>query len=210
VLLADVVKDYSRTVMMTVEPSKRIPRGVEKEFIALERQAKGDLRDEGFAPSQIRLSRALALRYRGQSFELEIETGVELNGSDGPHEPDGGVIARFHQAHRERYGHADQNRAVEIVSVRLRGVGVTEKNRLRPARSFARYLPKPQRKAYVWFGEKRKQVPVYDRADLRPGAAILGPAIIIEYGSTTLAPEGWKVKVDRWKNLALDSVAAVT
>src|SRR5262245_26022041 len=132
VLFADVVKDYSRTVMAPIEPSQRIPREVEKEFAAMERQAKRDLRDEGFAPSQIRLSRALAMRYRGQSFELDIVAGARL-------EED--VVARFHQAHRERYGHADQNRAVEVVSVRLRGVGRVEKPELKRARSRYRYQP---------------------------------------------------------------------
>jgi len=195
VLLADVVKDYSRTVMMTVEPAKRIPRGIEKEFVAMERRAKGDLHDEGFAPSRIELIRSLAMRYRGQSFELEVIVGAQL---------DEGVVARFHQAHRERYGHADRNRAVEIVSVRLRGVGRVEKPRLKRARSHARYQPKPGRTAFVWLGERRKQIPVYNREELRPGAAIKGPAIIVEYGSTTLAPAGWKVRVDGWKNLVLD------
>ncbi|MGE0127845.1 MAG: hydantoinase/oxoprolinase family protein [Blastocatellales bacterium] len=200
VLLADVVKDYSRTVMTAVEPSKQVPRGIEKEFIALERQAKSDLRGEGFAPAQINLIRSLAMRYRGQSFELEIEAPVKATDD---------VIARFHQAHRERYGHADPNRVVEIVSVRLRGVGVAEKPRLKRAPAAARHQPKPQRTAFVWLGEKRKQVPVFDRAELRPGAAIKGPAIIVEYGSTTLAPAGWRVRVDGWKNLVLDSVTTV-
>jgi N-methylhydantoinase A len=195
VLLADVVKDYSRTVMMTVEPAKRIPRVIEKEFVAMERRAKSDLRDEGFAPSRIELVRSLAMRYRGQSFELEVIVGAQL---------DEDVVARFHQAHRERYGHADRNRAVEIVSVRLRGIGRVEKPRLKRARSPARYQPKPERTALVWLGERRKQVPVYYREELRPGAAIKGPAIIVEYGSTTLAPAKWKVRVDGWKNLALD------
>src|SRR5262245_872333 len=199
VLLADVVKDYSLTVMTAVEPSKRIPREVEKEFAALERRAMSDLRGEGFAPSRIDLIRSLAMRYRGQSFELEVVSGAR---HDARHDED--VVARFHQAHRERYGHADRNRAVEIVSVRLRGVGRVEKPGLKRARSSSRYQPKPGRTALVWLGQRRKQIPVYNREELRPGAAIEGPAIIVEYGSTTLAPAGWKLRVDEWKNLALD------
>src|SRR5262249_56872197 len=109
----------------------------------------------------------------------------------------------FHQAHLERYGHADRNRAVEIVSVRLRGVGRVEKPGLKRARSHARYQPKPERTAFVWLGERRKQIPVYNREELRPGAAIKGPAIIVEYGSTTPAPAGGERRGDGWKNLAL-------
>src|SRR5262249_20120418 len=76
--------------------------------------------------------------------------------------------------------------------------------RLKRARSHARYQPKPGRTAFVWLGERRKQIPVYNREELRPGAAIKGPAIIVEYGSTTLAPAGGKVRGDGWKNLVLD------
>ncbi len=190
VLLADVVKDYSRTLMADVEPSKQIPREIEKEFAALGRQAQRGLRDEGFSTPRTMLIPSLAMRYRGQSFELEIEWG-------------GDVIAKFHQAHRERYGHADPNRAVEIVSVRLRGVGVTEKPALKRTTRFARYTARPHRTALVWLGEKRKQAPVYDRAELRPGATISAPAIIVEYGSTTLVPSRWKASVDGWRNLVL-------
>ncbi len=181
VLLADVVKDYSRTVMTTVEAEKGIPRLIGKEFVALEKQAKSDLRDEGFSQSQIEMIRSLAMRYRGQSFELEISVGAQL---------DLDVIARFHQAHRERYGHSDPHRAVEIVSVRLRGVGLVEKPRLHRSQSRSSYQPKPYRMAFVWLGERRKQIPVFNRGELRPGATFKGPAIIIEYGSTTLAPCG--------------------
>lgn len=193
VLLADVVKDYSRTVMMTIEGTAKMPREIADEFAALARQAQNELRAEGFTIAQTKLLRSFALRYRGQSFELEIAA-------------DGDALAEFHRAHRERYGHADPQRAVEIVSVRLRGIGVTEKpavNYVKPAR---RHRPKSQRDWLVWLGEKRRRVAVYDRAELQPGAAIAAPAIIVEYGSTTLVPAGWKATVDGWQNLLLDSL----
>ena len=45
------------------------------------------------------------LRYRGQSFELTVPLGPDLEG-------------RFHAAHAERYGYADRSREVELVAVR--------------------------------------------------------------------------------------------
>ena len=50
-----------------------------------------------------------SLRYRGQSFELWVPLGPELE-------------ARFHRAHEERYGYADRDRAVELVTVRTADV----------------------------------------------------------------------------------------
>jgi N-methylhydantoinase A len=196
VLLADVVKDYSRTVMLAIDPGQPLPREIEKQFAALERQAKRDLRDEGFVATQTTLTRSLAMRYRGQSFELEVEM------NDDP-------IAKFHQAHRERYGHADPQRAVEIVSVRLRGAGLTEKPGLKRETRFKKRKARPQRAAHIWLGEKRRRVDVFDRSELEPGATIAGPAIVIEYGSTTLVPAGWRASVDGWQNLMLDSVRSL-
>ena len=135
------------------------------------------------------------MRYRGQSFELEVAVAAQL---------DEDVIARFHQATANATA-----TPIRIAWSRLSACGcvalaASRNPRLKARGRVRRYQPKPERTAFVWLGERRKQIPVYDREELRPGAAIKGPAIIVEYGSTTLAPAGWKVKVDGWKNLVLD------
>lgn len=194
VLLADVVKDYSRTVMLTIETNDHSKpfRRIEREFAAMEKQAIIDLRGEGFSPNQTKLTRLLAMRYRGQSFELEIAA-------------DGEVAARFHQAHLERYGHADKQKAVEIVSIRLRATGITDKPKLQQEKAFRRYKAKPDREAMIWLGDKRRKAAVFERENLLPGAKFTAPAIIVEYGSTTLIPTGWHASVDGWQNLILES-----
>lgn len=190
VLLAEVVKDYARTLMLTVEPQAPLPRPVAAAFKEMESQALRDLRAEGFSKPQSQLQRLLALRYRGQSFELELAA-----------QPD--WLAAFHQAHRARYGHADPQRAVEIVSVRLRAVGVTEKPTLPAAARLRRHAAQPLRTALVHLTGKPLSVPVYEREKLRPGAQLAAPAIVIEYGSTTLIPAGWQAHVDAQQNLLL-------
>lgn len=194
VLLADVVKDYSRTVMLTIEPGQesKLLRRIEREFTSMEKPGKADLRAEGFAPEQTKLVRLLAMRYRGQSFELEVAADAD-------------AVTRFHQTHRERYGHADEHRAVEIVSVRLRAIGVTVKPKLRQEKAFRRYKAKPDREALIWLGDKRRKAAVFERENLLPGAYFTAPAIVVEYGSTTLVPTGWRASVDAWQNLILES-----
>jgi N-methylhydantoinase A len=137
------------------------------------------------------------MRYRGQSFELEIAAT-------------GDVITAFHRAHRERYGHSDTNRVVEIVSVRLRGIGRTEKPAIKSAGRLNRVVAVPRRSSLIWLGEKRSRVSVYDRTELKAGAVIKSPAIIVEYGSTTLVPPAWGASVDRRYNLVLDRVDSLT
>ncbi len=196
VLLSDVVKDYSRTVMTEIKPGQAIPREIDQQFAALERQARRDLGQEGFAAAQFQFNRSLAMRYRGQSFEIEVEMTAD-------------VVAKFHEAHCERYGHAEPQRAVEIVSVRLRGVGVTEKPAIRKTKRFKKHKARAKDSAQVWLGERRRRVDVFDRARLEPGATIAGPAIIVEYGSTTLVPAGWRASVDGLQNLVLDSARSL-
>jgi N-methylhydantoinase A len=195
VLLAEVIKDYSRTVMLTVLSGDHLPRAINQQFAALERQAVRDLRAEGFSDERLRLLRSLAMRYRGQSFELEVAWGND-------------VLGEFHRAHQERYGHADPGHAVEIVSLRMRGVGVTEKPPLKRARRLLRSDARPHSFAPMRLGQRLMRVPVYERESLLPGARLVSPAVVIEYGSTTLVPPGWRADVDGWHNLILTAVGS--
>lgn len=199
VLLADVVRDYSRTVMLKADAAQLQAQreAISRHFAALEREALSELSAEGFKASQIRLSRSLAMRYAGQSFELEVPCGRELTNK---------VITAFHRTHLERYGHCDPQQAVEIVSVRLRGTGVTDKPPLRCERRFRTHRAKPQSEAAVRFTRRPARLPVYDRQQLAPGARLAGPALIIEYGSTALLPDGWRADADGWRNLILSPV----
>ncbi len=72
VLLADVVKDYSQTLMVRVKAGDSLGADFERRFLRLERKAHADLRVEGFTRRETDLVRSFSMRYRGQSFELEV------------------------------------------------------------------------------------------------------------------------------------------
>ncbi|MFM8395476.1 MAG: hydantoinase/oxoprolinase family protein, partial [Acidobacteriota bacterium] len=117
----------------------------------------------------------------------------------------GDPVEAFHRLHQERYGHADPARSIEVVSLRLRATGLTAKPELRPARlRRGRQVPEPIGMARVWLGRRPTELPVFERSQLSPGAEIDRPAIIVEYGSTTLLPNGWKLVVDRYGNMVID------
>jgi len=156
-------------------------------------EARAELGREGFSDRRLRLVTTLALRYLGQSYELEVPL------SNDP-------LSAFHLRHRARYGHANEAAPVEIVSLRIAAIGLTEKPELvdhaeLPGRSAP--LPEPLAMAPVHLGRRRENLPVFDRTTLQPGAVLTRPAIITEYGSTTLLPSGWRLEVDRWSNLLL-------
>ncbi|MFP5262620.1 MAG: hydantoinase/oxoprolinase family protein [Blastocatellia bacterium] len=188
VLMGDVVKDYSRTVMLKSAAAE--VRVIEGGFASIEREAARDISNEGFPEDRVKMERSVAMRYVGQSFEIDVAWGKNFDRA-------------FHAAHRERYGYADEARPTEIVSLRVRARGVTDKPRLK---RYARSKPRraePSDSARVYLTERAAKVPVYRRDDLGAGARFRGPAVITEYSSTTLVPSGRTVRVDEWLNLII-------
>jgi N-methylhydantoinase A len=190
VLTADVVKDQSRTTMLEFSPG--VEKKLGKTFEEMERNAAGALRREGFPRARQKHRRSVGLRYKGQSFELDIKhTGANL-------------AASFHRAHRERYGYAQEANVVEIVSARVRSTGMVEKlaerrsSEARPG-SFA----KQAKSVTAYLGGKRLSIAVYQRNKLTAWAKLRTPCIVTEYSSTTLIPSGAKAEVDGYGNLII-------
>jgi N-methylhydantoinase A len=174
VLVADVIKDQSRTVMFTHSAKERAK--LARVFAEMEKEATKVLRGEGFPATRQRHERSLAMRYRGQSFELEVKDTT------------GDLATAFHRAHRERYGYAQEQSEIEIVSARVRSLGIVEKLAQRKIAS----------------GRNRARGDVYKREDLGPGARLKTPCIVTEYSATTLIPAGSKARVDDFGNLLIE------
>jgi len=191
IVASNVVQDQSRTVMLEVDSGAR--RRLERAFREMERLARATLKREGFPETCQRHEQRLAMRYKGQSFELEIENGAE------------DLAAAFHRAHRERYDYAQEDNAVEIVSARLRSQGLIEEleiERTKAARGKRSLLPATYVDAYL--NGKRARAGVYQRDLLPPGATLRTPCIVAEYSATTLVPAGTKASVDEFGNLIID------
>jgi N-methylhydantoinase A len=191
-LASDVITDTSRTVMLAATP-ENAPR-LARTFAELERRARAALKREGFADARQRHERSVAARYRGQSFELEIKW-----------RPDASLTAAFHRAHLARYGYAQADNTVEIVSARMRSAGLVEKLKgERLTRRADKASSAPARYAQVYFTNRPARVAVYARADLAPGARLRAPCIVTEYSSTTLVPADTQARVDQHGNLIIE------
>lgn len=193
VVTADVVKDLSRTVMLEVGPG--IDTKLEMVFRELERNASRALAKERFPESRQRRERSLAVRYQGQSFELNIAL---------PKGGVGNIAESFHKAHRARYGYAQESDVVEIVSTKVRAIGIVEmfKNR-RLSRSKEGTWAKPHSTELAYLDGGRKRVAIYQRDDLRAGMKLRTPCIVTEYSATTIIPSGAKASIDGYGNLII-------
>ncbi|HEY0319686.1 MAG TPA: hydantoinase/oxoprolinase family protein [Pyrinomonadaceae bacterium] len=193
-LAADVVKDWSRTVML--EANSESNQRIERAFGEMEREARRVLAHEGFKEKDQYHERLLAVRYKGQSFELEIKW-----------RPHTSVAESFHSAHLLRYGYAQSENAVEIVSARLRSRGLIEKLKTRRAAQLkgkGRHAH-PFEYATVYFsGRKGERTAVYKRDELKAGAQLVSPCIVTEYSATTLVPEGARARVDAYGNIIIE------
>jgi N-methylhydantoinase A len=194
-LIADILKDYVRTVMVPTEIAQDV---VSSALSELEKQGRDDLLREGVPEEKIVIERYLDLRYLGQSYELTI--------------PFDGDIVRtasdFHAAHEQRYGYCDPNERVQIVNVRLKARGLTTPPLLEQEEAVPSASAEPimTRKAIFAGSEhlETHEVPVYERASLRPGCVFAGPAIITQYDATTVVLPAWCAHVDRVGNLIIE------
>jgi N-methylhydantoinase A len=189
VLVADVVKDQSRTVMLPCD--SRSVKSLPQIFNKMERDARSILRAEGFEVSKQRHERSLGMRYKGQSFELEVKDSSES------------LAERFHEAHRERYGYAQESSEVEIVSARLRSLGLVEPLPDQKLTKGQRKTAKPDYTITTYLSGKRLQVGVYRREELKPRAKLRTPCIVIEYSATTLIPGEATAVLDEAGNLII-------
>ncbi len=191
VLVADVIKDLSRTVMLRWRPSALSK--LTQTFREMEREARALLRREGFPIARQQHERSLATRYLGQSFELEVKN------------TSGDIAASFHEAHRERYGYAQEKSEIEVVSARLRSSGMVEKLPKTPVKvSGRRRFVQPHELVAAHFEGRKLRVGVYHRDELPGEVRLRVPCIVIEYSATTLIPPGASASLDRTGNLIID------
>jgi len=191
ILRADVVREFSRTVLLAATDATAAARVLLRYFRSLEQEAVRALRGEGFAPAKIRMERRLDMRYAGQAYELSVPAA-------------GDVVAAFHRAHEQRYGYHEVTRAVEIVNVRCRATGMTEKPGLarlaRRSRGARMAAPKTLRCSFEGKPESAK---LFAREELRAGDTFVGPAVISEYSATSLVPRAWTARVDSYGQILL-------
>jgi N-methylhydantoinase A len=162
---------------------------LEAHFAELETRGGVEFAKEGLTGTSIR---SADLRYVGQGYEINIQTGQEM-------------LAMFHDAHRKRYGHADENRRVEVVNVRVRMVAACEPIAF-PQMPLGAPSAEPAilKTKKVMFADEWLDTPVYDRSLLLPGNSFSGPAIVHEYSATTVLPPECKVSVDSFSNLIIE------
>jgi N-methylhydantoinase A len=190
-LQADVVKDYTQTVMLPGHtPSERI----DDLFAPLAARGQSEIESEGVSPEDIQLELSLDMRYTGQSYELAVPwLGGDTLADD------------FHAAHLRIYGYNRPDSPFEIVNLRVRAVGKVTPPPIAP---FPPGGPDPssaflKTRPIVLGSSGPLPVPCYRYESLQPGNRILGPALIVREDTSILFGPQDNAAVDNYLNIVI-------
>jgi N-methylhydantoinase A len=171
----------------------------------METGARRQLELEGFGPDAQRLLRSLDLRYRGQAFELNIVGAGKVAEAAGLE----AIEDAFHREHKSVYGHENRAETIELVNARLTAYGLVAKPATDRYESASASMDQALiERRDIWFGGVSVDCPVWERERLPERARLAGPAIVEEFGATTVLLPGWAGAVDEYGNIILEREAA--
>jgi N-methylhydantoinase A len=201
-LTVDVKNDYVATAVQRND-ALDLDR-VDAIYARLEEQAMQGLAAEGFSAAEMRLARSADLRYFGQAWEVRVDV------PSGPLNRAAADVAveRFHAAHQRTYGYSyahHPEQRIEWVNLRLVAVGPLRRPEIRARKRCEPGGPERARRGArgVCFNDGFVETPLYDRLRLQPGDCLEGPAIVEEFGSTTVVVPRQVARVDEYGNLVL-------
>ena len=173
------------------------------DFVSLEADLRRQYAADGIADSDVRLSRAGDLRYVGQGYELRIEFPNGAIDVDVLED----VWRAFHDRHEAEYGHVFTNSPIEIVNIRMTGVGLMPKIAAPERRDGTSADAAALRGGTCIFrvsGELRPfETTYYERDKLSKDTSITGPAIIVQTDATIVVPPDWVATIETGENMIL-------
>jgi 5-oxoprolinase (ATP-hydrolysing) len=169
---------------------------VEVQLDELTAEASQELVSQGIANADISHQKKLHLRYLGTDTALEI-----------PFDRLADLQAAFEQSHRQRFGFSDPGRALVVEAIAVEAIGGVERMVDEVLLKTDETPPQIRDQVPVVFVAEEISTPIYDRAQLQPGHAVDGPAVLIEANGTTIVEPGWRAEVTDLGHLILRRVA---
>ena len=158
--------------------------------------ARAELHEQGIGDDKIRLQKKLHLRYDGTDNPLIVDFGTADE-----------IKAQFEEQHKQRYGFVMEEKPLVVEAVAVEAIGETES--LPDAEAVlvdgeTDVAPLATRR--VVFGGVAHETPFYKREDMKPGAVVTGPAVVVEPVGTTVIDPGWEAKVNGRDHLVVTRV----
>ncbi|MYB79113.1 MAG: hydantoinase/oxoprolinase family protein [Acidimicrobiia bacterium] len=197
ILASDVRHDLVATLRARV--ARLDPSDLGETLSELASEARRELDEDSIPPQSRTLRASLDMRYAGQAYELNVPLSSLR--------PDASTLSRamadFHHSHRTRYGHSLGDDLVDLVNVRLTGLGATPKPLLGGAAAASGEAEPRSRRRVVSVRGEAEMTPIYHREDLEPGQRVATPSVIQQLDSTTYLPFG-EVRVHNTGAIVVD------
>ena len=188
-LMSDIRHDYVRTHLSAL-PQLRF-EDLRKIFSEMLHDGERMLAGERVTADAMSFQRFLDLRYEGQEFAIKVPVSAEEIAAGDLKT----IRERFDSIHDRSFGHAAPDEPLEMVNVRLSARGFRQKLQMPEVMTGGKPKPGSMRKVCLQTAERFEDCPVYARDGLSAGAEISGPALIEEYGSTTVLFAGDRAKI---------------
>jgi N-methylhydantoinase A len=169
-------------------------------YAAMRAEAEPIVR-RGAGDAPLTETRSAFMRYRGQGHEIAVPLPVQIYRDD-----DAAMLhGVFEEAYRRLYSRVIPGVEVEVLSwvMLLSAPPPTESETVLP--TLEPHIPEPARWRPVFDPETGEfiEVPIHERSQLRPGALIRGPAIIVEDETSTVVTRLFDACIDAFGYIEL-------
>jgi len=199
-IVAPAAREMSQTFNQLLDTSftdQKMSEMIIEKLLLLANAGKKELLQEGIAEELIDYHYSLDLRYKGQSYTLNVPWHSVSQPSQAKIQE---TITRFHQQHQLRYGHQHQQ-IVELVNLRVKVQAQTMQLNLPQLQQADNVTAQAFEMRNIY--SIKNPVPVYQRDELLAGQKLFGPALITERVSTTFIDRNWMCTIDNYGNLIL-------
>ena len=199
-LQSDIRQDLSRTMQCSLD--KADVKDINAKFEEMTEEAMSLLEKQHITREQAEFVKTADMRYLGQEYTVRVELPTQ--------EIDSAILEQikesFHQQHHQIYGQSNPGGEVEMVNLRLVGLGRLEKI----AKEKMPIAADPQAKAAgtqkAIFNGREYEAVLYNRKEMLPGQGFQGPAILQELTATTVVPPEWRLTMDEYRNIIIKKV----
>lgn len=165
---------------------------LESMFQQLYNEGARELKDSGVDAGDLTVSeKFLFLRLKGQETSLDIDYKEGISIRDA-----------FISKYKKVYGHWVEGKEIEIESIRMI-VAAKRNESEKQLHKQSSYKPTPLKLKKIYTGNRWEQCPVYRWENLRPGASIGGPALLVSNNSTFFIEDNWSTLLDENETLIL-------
>lgn len=165
-------------------------------FDSMESEATNLLNQEGISKDHIYVrSKLVYMRFEGQENTIEIEFSNSL-------------YEDFKSAYLSLFGHWLDHEKIEVESIKLIACAYEGKSYPTPDPP-SRYIPTPEKTIDCYISGEWDAIPVFIWENLRHGAQIDGPSLLLSNNSTVIIGKKWKLSVEIDNNAVLEQIELI-